>query len=267
MAITTMLPSDVPNPPDQSGESYIVLKVGQSVTITSAMLENALPAYIQDDNHPIGSIKILGFGKDPDNILRPTGTPIIAQIEINGVISRFNRLTGAWTVNEITQPSFYSGGLKITGNSIGVDFVNVVYTAYNTTNSKESGYSTDIGKLWIVVLDPNATNQPPSNVGNNTVPFSMGVPVTLRSSIFTTGTTPPYSDPDGDPAKALKILTLPTIGVLLYVGIPVTPNQIISMIDLDLGKLVYDDLGLATSNQGIPFTFQVCDTGTGIFVG
>jgi hypothetical protein len=85
--------------------------------------------------------------------------------------------------------------------------------------------------------------------------------------MFTTNTVPPYSDPEGDAALNLKVLTLPTIGLLKYNAINVTLNQIIPFSGIDSGLLIYvpDNTNLNAYNAS--FTFQIADAGSGIFVG
>ncbi|MCP1996666.1 hypothetical protein [Flavobacterium sp. HSC-61S13] len=267
MASGTLLASDIPFPPSQSGESYLTVKVGQTLILTPALLEIANPPYLQVDQLPIGSVKIVGYGMHPNNIIRGVGTPIVAQIENNGVVVRVDTLSGIWIAQEVTKDDLYANKLQIRGNAIGFDFVNVIYTCFNSVNNKESLFASDVGKIWIKVISATTINQPPSVVGDNTILFQIGVPKTLRSSDFSTNTTPPYQDPEGDAMKDVEIETLPSVGALLYNGMPVVAGQKISAIDCDMGKLVFDDFGTAVNGQAINFDFRVSDTGSGIFVG
>ena len=81
-----------------------------------------------------------------------------------------------------------------------------------------------------------------------------------------TATVPAYSDPEGDNPSELKILTLPTLGEILYEGIPAVNNLIITMANIDAGKLTYvpDLADIDGDLQG--FTFAVSDAGSNIFV-
>jgi ABC-type antimicrobial peptide transport system permease subunit len=68
-----------------------------------------------------------------------------------------------------------------------------------------------------------------------------------------------YSDPDGDPMKALKIVTLPTVGVLKFNGTNVTANQII-LVTQQIGNLTFEYTGDQISTPLTTFTFQVQDS-------
>ena len=84
--------------------------------------------------------------------------------------------------------------------------------------------------------------------------------------MFSTGTTPPYSDPESDLAESLKILTLPTLGEILFNGIAVGPNDIILFSDIALGLLTYVPDLADTDGDIQGFTFEVADAGSGTFV-
>ena len=104
-------------------------------------------------------------------------------------------------------------------------------------------------------------NQPPSAVGDFSTTIDNRTTETLTSAMFTTGTTPPYSDPEGDVADAVRIDTLPSLGILIYDSTNVTVGQIISIADIELGLLVYESPKQDTiANDS--FTFSVRDVGS-----
>lgn len=111
------------------------------------------------------------------------------------------------------------------------------------------------------------TNLPPSAVGDGSETTDYGITLVYTRAMFTTNTTPPYNDPEGDAALDLKVLTLPVSGTLELNSVAVIINQIISFADIDSGLLTYaPDNGIQTSHD-VSFTFQIADEGSGQFVG
>ena len=110
-----------------------------------------------------------------------------------------------------------------------------------------------------------AVNLPPSAVGDNTIASSYGDTIIFTSANFTTETSPVYSDPEGDAASMLKILTLPATGSLMFNGSNVIANQEITFAEIDSGYLIYNPDLLVTSVQSLTFTFAIADQGSGIY--
>lgn len=111
------------------------------------------------------------------------------------------------------------------------------------------------------IVDAQA-NQPPSEVGDGTATIPYGTTLVFTSAMFTSGTTPPYADPEGDPASNLKILTLPTLGKIKYNGVNIFAGDVIALSDVDLGLLTYVPDNADTDGDVQGFTFQVSDTGS-----
>jgi hypothetical protein len=110
-------------------------------------------------------------------------------------------------------------------------------------------------------------NQPPSQVGNNTVSALYGTTRVFTRADFTTETTPPYSDPEGDAAFQLRITSLPSTGILQLNNVNVTLNQVINFTDIDAGLFTYVPDNNVTSSYDAIFNFEIADSGSGIFVG
>lgn len=72
-------------------------------------------------------------------------------------------------------------------------------------------------------------NQPPAEVGDYSTSAGNRAVLNLTPAMFTTLTTPAYSDPEGDAAQAIRVDTLPTGAVLKLSNVPVTVGQIITM--------------------------------------
>lgn len=107
-------------------------------------------------------------------------------------------------------------------------------------------------------------NQPPDVVGDNTIAVANRATTVLTLAMFTTGTTPAYNDPEGDPVDAVRIDTLPADGTLRLNGTPVTAGQIIDVADINSNLLDF-----VSPNQdpidSDTFTFSIRDTGSGQF--
>lgn len=110
-------------------------------------------------------------------------------------------------------------------------------------------------------------NQPPTVVGDGSDTTDYGTAIVFTRADFTTSTTPPYSDPEGDAALNLKVISLPATGELQLNAVPVILNDIISFADIDLGLFTYVPENGTTTSYMDPFDFEIADEGSGIFVG
>lgn len=110
-----------------------------------------------------------------------------------------------------------------------------------------------------------AVNEPPV-VGDGERTTNYGENVTLTRADFTTNTTPPYYDPEGDLPLTLRIDSLPAGGVLKLNGVDVVVNQEIDFItEIDNNLLTYTpDLNSAEAHS-VVFQFAIADAGSGIF--
>lgn len=122
--------------------------------------------------------------------------------------------------------------------------------------------------MALFTMTTNAyTNLPPSQVGDGTASTNYATIYTYTVADFTTNTSPPYADPEGDAAANLKITSLPATGTLKFNNIAVTVNQIISFTDIGLGKFTYTPNNGTTSAYNDTFNFEISDAGSGTFVG
>lgn len=109
-------------------------------------------------------------------------------------------------------------------------------------------------------------NQPPSNVGDYSAQTGNRAIYNITPAMFTNLTTPPYTDPENDPAQAVRIDTLPTNGAVLMIGAnPVTVGSVILISTIAGGTLSLQgpDVDALTT---CTFTFSVRDTGSMQFV-
>jgi hypothetical protein len=110
-------------------------------------------------------------------------------------------------------------------------------------------------------------NLPPSTVGDGATSTDYGVSIVFSRADFTTNTSPAYVDPEGDAALNLKIISLPTEGVLEFNSVAVSLNDIISFTDIDSGLFTYSPDNAASGTYVDPFDFEIADAGSGTFVG
>lgn len=107
-------------------------------------------------------------------------------------------------------------------------------------------------------------NQPPSQVGDNTLEVNNRATTTLTLAMFTTQTTPTYLDPEGDPVTDVRIDTLPADGQIQLSGTPIVAGDIINVTDINNNLLVF-----VSPNQdpldSDTFTFSLRDAGSGQF--
>jgi len=108
-------------------------------------------------------------------------------------------------------------------------------------------------------------NQPPSAVGDYAITVGNRASTPLTLAMFTSLTTPAYSDPEGDAPQAVRIDVLPVNGTIELSGTPVTAGQVILVADINAGNLIFESPD-QDALDGSGATFSVSDTGSGLFV-
>lgn len=112
-------------------------------------------------------------------------------------------------------------------------------------------------------LNMGEYNNLPPVIGDGERTTSYGTEIILVRADFTSNTTPPYSDPEGDAPLNLKITSLPVEGVLKLDGIDVTIGQEISFItNIDANQLTYTPNNANTSAHSAAFGFEISDVGS-----
>lgn len=104
-------------------------------------------------------------------------------------------------------------------------------------------------------------NLPPDSIGDNSLTTTNRTTIVFTQADFTTNTTPPYDDPEGDAPYKLKVLSLPTQGQLQLNGIPVTLNQEILFTQINSGLLTYQPTNTDAA-YNINFNFTISDAGS-----
>ena len=224
--------------PTQIGANTISLAYGATHVFTLAnFTTETTPAYSDPEDDALSLIKILTL-------------PSVGTLKLNGV----DVIVG----DQITSGQISSGNFTYVATVDG-DY-NFTFDAADVGSNSLSGLSTGIITMSVAV----AVNLPPSVVGDNTFNLVYAESKVFTVADFTSGTTPAYVDPEGDPALSVKILTLPANGNLVHNGTNVIVNQVIPVTEISAGYLVYNpDLGITTL-QNLTFDFSVADSGSGI---
>lgn len=170
---------------------------------------------------------------------------------------------------------YYDGKLVEVGNCFPVvksnllsflrlkqGFINTSFNFKISDNNQNKQYS----DMATVTINIGAyVNQAPSEVGDLSVVMAYAATKTFTTADFTTGLTPPYSDPEGDAPSKLKVLSLPATGLLKLNGVNVTVNQEIVFANISGGLLTYKGDDATTVEANTSFNFSISDAGSGLF--
>tara|TARA_R110002049_G_scaffold231127_1_gene403367 strand:- start:12581 stop:13318 length:738 start_codon:yes stop_codon:yes gene_type:complete len=109
-------------------------------------------------------------------------------------------------------------------------------------------------------------NLPPSASGWNSISVAYGATHVFTLANFTTETTPPYADPEGDGLKEIKITALPSQGTLKKGVTAVSVSDVITNAELVAGDLTYESDSGDTDGYSDGFMeFLVSDDGSSTF--
>lgn len=120
-----------------------------------------------------------------------------------------------------------------------------------------------MGTITVNILEES--NQPPNNIGWLLLNIQNAASHTFTLPNFTTETTPPYSDPEGDPLAAIKIKQLPLKGSLELNGVAVVLDQEITAANLSGSLLVYVSDQVDTDAHSVEIAYSASDTGSNQF--
>ena len=231
-------------PPSASGWLAISLDYGESHTFT---LENFTtetnPPYSDPEGDPLNTIKI-------------TSLPVQGVIKFSGV---------PISVNDVFNTGHLSGGLlSYTSDNTDLDGYTDGFMTFTVSDTGSLTFTTSPKIVTFEVL--GNINAAPSVVGDGSATIDLNATYVFTRASLTSALVPAYSDPEGDAADLLKIITIPIYGELRISGIPVVDGQIITFADIDLGNFTYvNTTDNITTLEG--FEFQIADTGSGIFIG
>jgi len=213
------------------------------------------PADVTTDTDPVYA--------DPEGdapaVLRVKSIPLagrgILQYNLTEVVSGDLPLDIPWV-------SLSAGALRfVPVNYIGQYEEQMDFDIADTGSGQFSGLTT--GQLR---LNVGLVRNQPATIGDGSADMDYQSTLVFTREMFTTLTTPPYSDPEGDAAEALKILTLPEETGMALNGVPVVVNQVIPFSSIDAGLFTYtnDDV-MDTGGDIQSFTFAIRDAGSGEF--
>lgn len=109
-------------------------------------------------------------------------------------------------------------------------------------------------------------NLPPDEIGDNELTIDNRQTLVFTQADFTTNTTPPYEDPEGDGPYKLKVKTLPSQGLLKLSGTNVTVNQEILFTAINSGLLTYVPADIDAPFE-VDFDFDISDLGSEQYSG
>jgi len=242
--ITLSIAAESNQPPNKPGFVDITLAYNQLYTFTvDDFTTLASPPYSDPEGDAFQSLKILTL-------------PAQGVLTLNAIAVAPNDI--------VTSTQLGLGLLKYQADVLDTDGY-LSHFGYTTSDVGSSTFSVLSGKAVIGVAAQIA-NLPPTVVGTGSAKIAYGETLVFTRAMFTSATTPAFSDPEGDPALYLKITSLPTLGEIFINGIEVTINDVIDFNDIDAGLLTYvpDLADIDGDLQG--FTFQIADV-SGIFVG
>ena len=127
----------------------------------------------------------------------------------------------------------------------------------------------DLGKTLKVVVTftdrdgtaESATSDATGTVGANTSPKAADATVTVNEDTpytFQAGDFN-FSGAAGRTLASVRIVTLPSVGLLLFHGEPVTEGQSVTKADIDITKLYFNPVAGASGAAHASFTFKVSD--------
>jgi hypothetical protein len=242
MAVITLNIAAKVNEAPTSGIGSLTLEYNELYVFTLAdFTTNTFPSYADPEGDNLFYVKIVS--------LPVTGTLTLSAVAV--------------TLGQDVINSDISGGnLKYQADPADT---NGYDTFFNFAVSDEGSSNFSSTNPFTVNVD-DKVNEPPSEVGDGTATVDYGNTLVFTRAMFTTGTTPPYADPEADAALLLKIKTLSTLGAIKLSGTNVIVDQIIDFSDIDLGLLTYVPDNADTDGDVQGFTFEIADAGSGIFV-
>lgn len=247
-------------PPEILGTTIITVPLGSTVTITKANLMSSILPYYQEQNYPIGSVKIVGHNNSFQLLLSQT---TVVSTTIAVLTNNSNRIYKTSSTSTISNATITSANMvsnfKVQGVKLGSSYINYTATAINPSNT-ESEFSTIQGKIIINVVP--VVNNPPSNIDDFEVDCPYLGSVSIDAEAFTQG----YADPEGDPQKEVRFDVITPNGILLLNGIPLTTNGYITTLEnLQQSSMIYISNSSTPNGSIQEIQFSVSDFGSGQF--
>lgn len=231
--------------PSTIGANTLNNNYSTAITFTVAnFTSETTPAYVDPEGDAANYIKILSL---PDQ----------GSLTLDG---------GAVSINDIiTVGQISAGNFVYTPDDLNTDAVTTSFQ-FDVADSGSLSLS-GLNDGIITIQTAAQPNLPPDNVGDNAINALYGTSIIFTKANFTTETTPPYSDPEGDEPFMLKVTSLPADGTLQLDGVPVGVNQEIPFTEIDAGYLVFVPNVLTITSNILTFDFEISDEGSQLFTG
>lgn len=238
-------------PPYQTGENNITILNSTNYTFTiDDFTINTIPEYADPEEDDLLKIKIIDIY--PIN----KGTLVLNGVEV--VLD-----------DEVLMTDVSSGNFIYKSSLSEVSEYQDIF-AFDVADTGSEEYAGLKGAIILSVQ--SVKNLPPDQVGDGSAIIDYQETLVFTRAMFTTQTTPPFSDPEGDSAYLLKITSLPLYGKLFLLSssesnstFEIVMNQVVNFTDIDDGKLVYiPDSGILDETI-VDFTFGIADVGSGEF--
>jgi len=225
-----------------SGIGSLTLQHNELYDFTLAdFTTNTFPPYADPEGDPLLNVKIA--------TLPATGTLTLSAVAVT-------------PGQNIIDTDIIAGNLQYQADPADLDGYDTVFT-FSVSDVGSSTFSST--NPFTVNVDAKV-NEAPSEVGDGSATIDYGETLIFTRAMFTSGTTPPYSDPEGDSALLLKVTSLPILGFIKLNGANIADETIITFENIDDGLLTYVPDAADTDGDLQGFTFEVADAGSGIFV-
>lgn len=230
------------NPPFSTGKQTINIDNRVEYVFTKNDFINTSPPYQDPENDDLLAIKIVTLLSEN-----------IGSLEYNSIPVVLNQ--------EITVADIENGLFKYISENQDQQYDDLFGFDVADEGSTQFG-----GLEGTVFLNIEGVENLPPTIGDGESTIDYSESLVFTRAMFTTQTTPPYSDPEGDAALKLQIINLPDDGVLKLNGVNVFTNQIILFDEIDNGNLVYIPDNNITQSDMETFNFAIADAGSNIFV-
>ena len=226
--------------PSSIGSNDISILNAETYTFTKKdFTDETTPVYSDPEGDEMSYVKILSL-------------PSSGELTLDGNVVSIG--------TNIPSSDIILGKFKYVSDSSNSNSQNVFFSFDLADEGSQTVSGLPGGLFYINIAE--AVNNPPDSVGDNTLFISYGEEVSITIDNFTTETTPPYNDPEGDSAYKIKILTLPSIGKLRYKGLDVQVNQEVLVSELGNSQITYvPDLAI-TAQTTVDFDFAISDVGS-----
>jgi hypothetical protein len=231
--------------PDSSGWNNLVLAHGLIHTFTLANFTTETnPPYSDPEGDALKEVKITSLPFQ--GVLKLSGLTVSVNENITSSQLSSSLLTYESDVSDLD--GYLDSGMEFLVSDVG---------SSNFTTSP---------KIFNLKMHGNI-NRSPIEVGGNELTIGVGSTTVFTRTMFTTGLTPAYEDPEGDAALNLLIDSVPVNGSLMLNGVLVINEQVIPFSEIDSGNFSYVNSSLGDGINPEGFNFKISDVGSEEYIG